>query len=94
MDIFRNLSQSLSSLDRAVPTTAPRTPVVDSTRNAPAKTASDRRYQPDRRRRQEPFSGADRRRRGGRRRPLLLHPRTHQEAPLEDRRGRLLNTKA
>lgn len=94
MDILKTLSHPLSTLDRKPSGTQARTPVIDDTRPAPAEPIRDRRYQPDRRRRQEAYAGPERRKRNSRRRPLLLHPKTRQAAPLEDRRGRLLETKA
>lgn len=93
MDISKT-PPPLSSLDTSKQTAGYRVPVADQTRPAPREAAQDRRRQPDRRRRQEAFAGPDRRRRNSRRRPLLLNPRTRQEAQLEDRRGRLIETSA
>lgn len=93
MDISKT-PPPLSSLDTSKQAAGYRVPVTGQTRPAPRETTQDRRRQPDRRRRQEAFAGPDRRRRNTRRRPLLLNPRTRQEAPLEDRRGRLIETSA
>lgn len=94
MDIFRALAHPLSSLDTSKQKTGYRVPVADNARAVPDEPVTDRRRQPDRRRRQLAFKGEDRRKRVSRRRPLLLNPRTGAEAPLEDRRGRLIRTSA
>ena len=94
MDIFRTHNVPLTSLDKTKSGNTQRTPDAESIKAPPRKRDSDRRYQPDRRRRQEKFDGADRRKRRTRRSPGLLHPRTAEPAPLEDRRGRLVSTKA
>ncbi|WP_339801876.1 hypothetical protein [uncultured Marinobacter sp.] len=94
MDILKTLSHPLSALDRKPTGSHLRTPVIDDARPTPAEPVRDRRFQPDRRRRQQDYTGPDRRMRNSRRQPLLLNPRTRQATPLEDRRGRLLETKA
>lgn len=94
MDIFRTHNVPLTSLDKTKSGNTQRTPNAEGVKAPPRKRDSDRRYQPDRRRRQEAFEGADRRKRRTRRSPGLLHPRTGAAMPLEDRRGRLVNTKA
>lgn len=94
MDILKTLTHSLSALDRAKKTPAREVVRVEPTRQTPAEPVTDRRVQPDRRRRQLPFEGPDRRRKGSRRRPKLLNPRTRQPAELEDRRGRNISTSA
>lgn len=94
MDILKTLTHSLSALDRPAKKPAKEVVRVDETRPAPAEPVRDRRLQPDRRRRQEPFSGPDRRKRGSRRRAKLLDPRTRAETSLEDRRGRNIRTSA
>ncbi|MEX0605135.1 MAG: hypothetical protein WD623_15855 [Marinobacter sp.] len=94
MDIFRTHTVPLTSLDKPKSGNNQRTPDAKSIQPPPRKRDSDRRFQPDRRRRQEAFDGADRRKRRTRRSPGLLHPRTAEAAPLEDRRGRLVSTKA
>ncbi|GGY70413.1 hypothetical protein [Marinobacter zhanjiangensis] len=94
MDILKTLTHSLSALDRPARTPAKEVVRVDDTRPAPAEPVRDRRMQPDRRRRQQPFKGPDRRRKSSRRRALLLHPRTGKETSLEDRRGRNIRTSA
>ncbi|KPP97924.1 hypothetical protein [Marinobacter sp. HL-58] len=94
MDIYRNQSQPLTvleSLRKRQPFTAPQTSQAAST---PEKPAGDRRAQPDRRRVQVAFEGPDRRKKRSRRSPRLLNPKTGQEAPSEDRRGRLVSTRA
>lgn len=94
MDIYRNTYQPVSTLDRPKSEGNHRPPPAEEAKAAPNQTATDRRRQPDRRRSQEPFDGPDRRKRKTRRRPLLLDPKTAESAPLEDRRGRLLDAKA
>lgn len=94
MDIYRNQSQPLTvleSLRKRKPFTAPepQQPVP-----SPEKPQGDRRVQPDRRRAQVAFEGPDRRKKRSRRSPRLLDPKTGQEAPAEDRRGRLVSTQA
>ena len=94
MDIYRNQSQPLTvleSLRKRKPFTLPEPQQPTS---APEKPQVDRRVQPDRRRAQVPFAGPDRRRKRSRRSPRLLDPKTGQEAPAEDRRGRLVSTRA
>ncbi len=94
MDIYRNTYQPVAALDRPRREGDNRTPPSDEAKAPPSQANTDRRRQPDRRRRQEPFDGPDRRQRKTRRRPLLLDPKTAESAPLEDRRGRLLDAKA
>ncbi|WP_152206362.1 hypothetical protein [Marinobacter changyiensis] len=94
MDIFRTHTVPLTSLDKPKSGNTQRTPVAEGIKALPREHDSDRRYQPDRRRRQEEFDGADRRKRRTRRSPSLLHPRTGEATPLEDRRGRLVSTRA
>lgn len=94
MDIYRTQQQPLTALERPKPGSTQRTPEIDEPAAPPHGRVTDRRVQPDRRRRQEAFDGPDRRKRKSRRSPLLLHPRTAESAPVEDRRGRLVSTKA
>lgn len=94
MEILKTLTHSLSALDRPARTPAKEVVRVDDTRPASAEPVTDRRRQPDRRRRQEPFKGPDRRKKSSRRRAMLLHPRTGKETSLEDRRGRNIRTSA
>ncbi|SFR76615.1 hypothetical protein SAMN05216203_2884 [Marinobacter daqiaonensis] len=94
MDILKTLTHPLSATDRPAKTPPRLVAKVDDSRPATTQPAEDRRFQPDRRRRQEPFEGPDRRRRNSRRRPLLLHPKTREATSLEDRRGRHISTSA
>ncbi len=94
MDIYRNQSQPLTvleSLRKRKPFTAPQ---PQQATPSPEKPQGDRRVQPDRRREQVAFEGPDRRKKRSRRSPRLLNPKTGQEAPAEDRRGRLVSTQA
>ncbi|WP_372972250.1 hypothetical protein [Marinobacter sp.] len=94
MDILKTLTHSLSALDQMKRAPAKEVVRVEDARPVPAEAVSDRRMQPDRRRRQLPFKGPDRRHKGSRRSPKLLNPRTRQPAELEDRRGRNISTNA
>lgn len=94
MDIYRNTYQPVSTMDRPKSDGANRPPPADEAKAPPRHKVTDRRQQPDRRRRQESFAGPDRRKRRTRRSPLLLDPKTRDSAPLEDRRGRLVDAKA
>ncbi|MDK8464897.1 hypothetical protein [Marinobacter sp. SS13-12] len=94
MDIYRNQSQPLTvleSLRKRKPFTLPE---PQQPTPSPEKPQGDRRVQPDRRRAQVAFEGPDRRKKRSRRSPRLLNPKTGQEAPAEDRRGRLVSTRA
>ncbi len=94
MDILKTLTHSLAAVDQPASLSGKQVVKVDNARPTAAEPIADRRYQPDRRRRQAPFEGPDRRRRGSRRRPLLLHPKTREATSLEDRRGRNISTQA
>ncbi|MDC0663778.1 hypothetical protein [Marinobacter sp. SS21] len=94
MDIYRNTYQPVSTVDRPRVDTGKRPPPADGASAPPPDRVTDRRLQPDRRRRQDPFEGPDRRKRKSRRRPVLLDPKTGESAPLEDRRGRLVDASA
>lgn len=94
MDILKTLTHSLSALEQPRKVLAKEVVRVEDARPTPEEPVTDRRVQPDRRRRQLPFKGQERRRKGSRRRPLLLNPRTRQPAELEDRRGRNISTNA
>jgi hypothetical protein len=94
MDIYRNQPHGLSVLEAIRKQGPQRTPVAEEISAPPRKPLDDRRLQPDRRRAQSEFQGPDRRKKRSRRSPGLLHPRTRQAAPIEDRRGRLVSTRA
>jgi len=94
LDIYRNTYQPVNTLDRPRVDTGKRSPPADGASAPPRDRVADRRMQPDRRRRQESFEGPDRRKRKSRRRPVLLDPKTRESAPLEDRRGRLVDANA
>lgn len=94
MDIYRNTYQPVSTVDRPKIDTGKRPQPSDEATAPQSQRVADRRRQPDRRRRQETFAGSDRRRRKTRRSPLLLDPKTRDSAPLEDRRGRLVDASA
>lgn len=94
MDIYRNQPHGLTVLETIRKQGAQRTPAAEESSAPPRKPLNDRRLQPDRRRAQAEFQGPDRRRRRSRRSPGLLHPRTHKAAPTEDRRGRMVSTRA
>ncbi|WP_150912779.1 hypothetical protein [Marinobacter halotolerans] len=94
MDIYRNQPHGISVMEAIRKQGTQRTPAAEASAAPPRKPTNDRRLQPDRRRAQKEFQGPDRRKRPSRRSPGLLHPRTRKPAPTEDRRGRLLSTRA
>ncbi len=94
MDIYRNQPHGLAVLEAIRKQGTQQTPAAEASSVAPRKTLNDRRLQPDRRRAQTEFHGPDRRRKRSRRSPRLLHPHTRQPAPIEDRRGRMVSTRA
>lgn len=94
MDIYRNQPHGLAALEAIRKQGTQRTPAAEESSVAPRKTLNDRRLQPDRRRAQTGFRGPDRRRKRSRRSPRLLHPNTRQATPIEDRRGRMVSTRA
>lgn len=94
MDIYRNQPHGLTVLEAVRKQGSQRTPAAEESSAPPRKALSDRRLQPDRRRGQTEFQGPDRRKKRSRRSPGLLHPRTRQPTPIEDRRGRLVSTRA
>lgn len=94
MDIYRNQSQPLTVLESLRKRKPITTPEPQQAAPSPEKPQGDRRVQPDRRRAQVAFEGPDRRKKRSRRSPRLLNPRTREAAPTEDRRGRLVSTRA
>ena len=94
MDIYRNQPHGLSVLEGIRMQGSPRVPAAGESSAPPRKPQNDRRLQPDRRRAQTAFQGPDRRRKHTRRSPGLLHPHTRKPVPTEDRRGRMISTRA
>ena len=94
MEIYRNQPQALTILEAIRKQGTQRTPATEESLAPPRKPLNDRRIQPDRRRAHAEFQGPDRRRRRSRRSPGLLHPQNRQPTPIEDRRGRMVSTKA
>lgn len=94
MDIYRNQPHGLSVLQAIRKQGTQRTPAAEGSSAPPRKPLNDRRLQPDRRRNQTEFQGPDRRRKRSRRSPGLLHPHTRQGTSVEDRRGRMVSTRA
>lgn len=94
MDIYRNQPHGLSVLQAIRKYGARKTPAAEESTAPPREVHNDRRLQPDRRRAQREFPGADRRTRRSRRSPGLLQSRTMQPASLEGRRGRRISTRA
>lgn len=92
MDIFRNLT-SLNALDRPRVRLRQRIPDTDALETAPKQRVTERRRQADRRQRHQAFDGPDRRKRRFRRSPVLLD-RNARSAPLDDRRGSTISTRA
>jgi|AntRauTorcE11898_2_1112593.scaffolds.fasta_scaffold02517_4 hypothetical protein len=94
MDIYRNQPDGLTVLQGLRKQGTQQTPAAEEPSAPPRKPVNDRRLQPDRRRVQFEFQGPDRRKKSSRRSPVLLHPNTRQAVPIEDRRGRLVSTRA
>lgn len=94
MDIYRNQPHGLNVLEAIRKQGTQRTPAMEGSSAPPRKPLNDRRLQPDRRRAQQEFKGPCRRRKSGRRSTALLHPHTRQPVSLEDRRGRMISTRA
>ncbi|WP_372971038.1 hypothetical protein [Marinobacter sp.] len=94
MDIYRNQSQPLTVLESLRKRKPVPPPQLQPATPPPEEQQGDRRVQPDRRRTQVAFEGPDRRKKRSRRSPRLLNPRTGEAAPTEDRRGRLVSTRA
>lgn len=94
MDIYRHQPHGLTVLEAMRKQGIQQTPAAEASSPPPRKPINDRRLRPDRRRVQLEFQGPDRRKKPSRRSPTLLHPRTRQPTPIEDRRGRVISTRA
>jgi hypothetical protein len=94
MDIYRNQPHGLTVLQAIQKRGTQRPPAAEESAAPPRKPLNDRRLQPDRRRAQIDFKGPDRRRKRSRRSPRILHHPTRQATPTEDRRGRMVSTRA
>lgn len=94
MDIYRNQPHGLTVLEGIRKQGNQRAQAAEESSAPPRKPLKDRRLQPDRRRTQTEFQGPDKRRKRSRRSPGLLHPHTRKPVPTEDRRGRMVSTRA